>query len=353
MNPSGKSKARVVSSFLIHAKIKQTAIEKGLDVMNPFARLLLKLIASSDIDIRQDYERVRKLRRLTSRIARPVKKMYSVMDSQIFSEDYSHEIPVRIFHPKKLRHEEAILFFHGGGWVTGDIETYTSACIHMADALGRKVYSVDYRLAPENPFPAGLDDCMRVAEVVMENLSMTGVKSPSDWVLMGDSSGANLAAAVSLRLRDEGKRVPAQQILLYPVTHWDHTEASPFETVRTKGRDYGLTAQRIQDYMEMYQPELEKRKSAYVAPLMAKDFANQPRTLIVTAEHDLLRDEGEAYGKELEQAGNEVQIHRVAESAHGFITLPPFTKPVKETFRVINDFLKEGPAADEKEFERR
>lgn len=308
--------------------------------MNPFARFILKMIASSNIDIQKDYEKVRKYRRFASWLTGTSKKNYAIMDSQIYSEDRSHEIPVRIFHPKTRRYNDPMLYFHGGGWVTGDIETYTTACINMADALGRVIYSVDYRLAPEHPFPEGLEDCLRVTTVLMENLKMTGIESASQWILAGDSSGANLAAAVSLRLRDEGKTVPSRQVLLYPVTHFDHTENSPFESVRTKGKDYGLTAKRIQDYMEMYQPVLEERKSPYVAPLMAEDFSNQPRTLIITAEHDLLRDEGEAYGKALEQAGNDVMVHRIPESAHGFITLPPFTKPVEETYEVMNEFLK-------------
>lgn len=308
--------------------------------MNPIVRIILKMMASSNIDIQRDYEKIRRLRRLSSWLTGASKKNYAIMDSQIYSEDRSHEIPVRIFHPEIRRDADPILYFHGGGWVTGDIETYTNACLNMADALGRIIYSVDYRLAPEYPFPNGLEDCLRVAVVLMENLELTGLESASQWILAGDSSGANLAAAVSLRLRDEGKIVPSRQVLLYPVTHFDHTESSPFESVHTKGQDYGLTAKRIQDYMEMYQPVLEERKSPYVAPLMTEDFSNQPKTLIISAEHDLLRDEGEAYGKALEQSGNEVKVHRIPESAHGFITLPPFAKSVAETYEVMNEFLE-------------
>lgn len=316
--------------------------------MPPFVRFILKLIASADIDIRKNYKWVRRLRRFTSRLDTPDPSQsdYSIMDSHIFAKDYSHEIPIRIFQPNSLENEDPILFFHGGGWVTGDIETYTNTCIHMANTLKRRVYSVDYRLAPEYPYPAGLEDCLYVTRLLMKHLNMTGIKHSGQWILAGDSAGANLAAAVSLKLRDEGQPVPSRQILLYPVTYYDHTDASPFQSIQSKGEDYGLTAERIQEYMEMYQPNRGERKSPYVSPLMAKDFSNQPRTLIITAEHDPLRDEGEAYGKKLEEAGNDVEIHRVSETAHGFITLPQFTRPVEEAYSVINEFLLSTPSSE-------
>src|SRR5699024_5728929 len=158
-----------------------------------------------------------------------------IMDKKIYSQDRSHDIPVRIFFPKEPLNEDALVFFHGGGWVIGDIDTYTSACKNMADLTGRMVYSVDYRLAPEFPFPYGLEDCYRVAETLMTHLELSGLMNASQITLIGDSAGGNLAAAVSLLLRDRGKAVPTKQILLYPVTYWDHTKNSPFKSIRTNG----------------------------------------------------------------------------------------------------------------------
>ncbi|MEZ5086762.1 MAG: alpha/beta hydrolase fold domain-containing protein [Tessaracoccus sp.] len=157
----------------------------------------------------------------------------------------------------------------------------------------------------------------------------------------------NLAAAVCQLLRERGHRVPSRQILLYPVTHWDHNpETSPFASVRKHGEDYRLTNTEVQDYMDLYVPDPEQRRDRLVAPLMATDLSRQPDTLLITAELDLLRDEGEAYGQALEAAGNTVQIHRVAGALHGFITLPRFARPLREAYEVINAFLDETPVTE-------
>jgi acetyl esterase len=304
--------------------------------MNRFVKLVLKAFSSPKIDMKEDYPLVRKLQHMFSA---KTKKDYMILDRKIYSEDLMRDIPVRIFFPKKMEHRDVLLFFHGGGWVIGDIDTYTNVCINMAELTGRTVYSVDYRLAPEHPYPAGLDDCYRVAEVLLTNIKRFGLGDDSQLMLIGDSAGANLAAAVSLRLRDNGKPLPAKQILLYPVTYWDHSDDSPFESIRTNGYDYGLTAKKVRDYMELYEPDLEIRKSKYISPLMADDLSRQPDTLLITAEFDPLRDEGEAYGELLKKAGNKVEIHRVEEAAHGFIALPRFAKPVSEAYQEINDFL--------------
>lgn len=301
--------------------------------MNPLFKFALRILSSPKIDIQEDYQTMRRLQKLLSKNPKPT---YRFLDEKIYSPDDNHEIAVRIFYPKKKIYKEPVLYVHGGGWVIGDIESYTRTCINLADSLGRIVYSVDYRLAPEYPYPTGLNDCLRVAEVLMTKLD--GEEEP-EWILMGDSAGANLIAAVSLLLRDRGHRLPAKQVLIYPVTYWDHTEASPFESIRTNGYEYGLTIKKIQEYMELYAPDEAVRKSPTISPLMAENLSNQPDTLIITAEYDPLRDEGESYGKELEAAGNQVRIHRILNSVHGFITYPKFTEPVEEAFKVMNEFL--------------
>lgn len=303
--------------------------------MNPLFKFILRLASSPKIDIQEDYQSMRRMQKLFSRQPKPT---YRIMDERIYATADDHEIPVRIFYPKEKKYDEPVIYFHGGGWVIGDIETYTRPCVNLADSMGRIIYSVDYRLAPEHPYPSGLDDCLRVAEVLMTKLD----ENEPDWILMGDSAGANLAAAVSLLLRDKKKRLPSRQILIYPVTYWDHTEASPFESIRTNGYDYGLTIKKIQEYMELYAPDEDIRKSQTISPLMAEDLSNQPDTLVITAEFDPLRDEGEAYARALEEAGNTAKIHRVNNSVHGFITYPKFTEPVEETFAAIDSFLNQS-----------
>ena len=300
-------------------------------------RKALSLFAAPRLDIREDYEKVRRVQRQLAVLPR---QRFQALDVEIVSDDGEHPIPVRVFHPRERRRDEALLFFHGGGWVTGDIESYTPACATMADLTGCIVASVDYRLAPEHPFPAGLEDCLRVAELLLTDPARVGVGPASEIVLIGDSAGGNLTAAVSLALRDRGVPGAKRQILLYPVTHWDHDPAtSEFASVRRHGADYRLTNTEVQDYFELYVPDPAERTQPLVAPLVAQDLSRQPSTLIITAELDLLCDEGEAYGDALKRAGNRVRVHRVDGALHGFITLPRFSRTLREAYDAINAFL--------------
>lgn len=315
--------------------------------MNRLARAFMHLFAAPRVNMREDYEKVRRLQRQLAALPMP---RYRALDRQITSDDGSRQIPVRIFQPKEQRRDDVLLFFHGGGWVTGDIESYTPACATMADLTGCVVASVDYRLAPEHPFPAGLEDCVRVARLLLEDPGRVGADGAGRIVLVGDSAGGNLAAVVSLLLRERGHRGAGRQILLYPVTHWDHDpQSSPFASVRQHGDDYRLTNTEVQDYLELYVPDPERRRDPLVAPLLATDLTGQPKTLLITAELDLLRDEGEAYGRALEQAGNEVRIHRVDGALHGFIALPRFARSLREAYEAINAFLDDGDAAEDRE----
>ena len=294
--------------------------------MNPLLRLALRLVALGRVDVREDYERVRHLQRQLA--ALPAAR-YRTPTWDTFSDSGTgRRVPVRVFTPRVQRREELLLFFHGGGWVTGDIESYTPACATMADLTGCRVASVDYRLAPEHPFPAALEDCYGTTRWLLEDPRRAGLEGPDQIVLMGE----------------RGHRPPSRQILLYPVTHWDHDpETSPFASVRHHGEDYRLTNTEIQDYFELYAPDPELRKNRLVSPLMATDLSGQPDTLMITAELDLLCDEGEAYARALEEAGNRVRLHRVERALHGFITLPRFARPLREAYEVIDDFLAQDP----------
>lgn len=304
--------------------------------VNRLTRAVLSLFAAPRINMREDYEMVRRAQRALSRPHRASPRLH---DSAVPAED-GHEIPVRVFLPKQPAGRDVLLFFHGGGWVIGDIDTYTTTCLTMADLTGRVVCSVDYRLAPEHPYPAGLNDCLRVTERLLERPSLLGAQSAEDVTLIGDSAGANLAAAVSLVLRDQGRKLPGAQILLYPVTQWDHDPGtSPYPSVREYGTGLRLTAREVSDYLAMYQPDPALRTAPLVSPLAAEDLSGQPRTLIVTAELDLLRDEGEAYGRALRAAGNPVRIERVDGALHGFIALPRFSRALTQGYQQVASFL--------------
>ena len=308
------------------------------------ARAVMSLFAAPRVNMREDYEKVRRLQRQMA--ALPAMR-YHDLDREVRSADGGHSIPVRVFEPSAVRRDEVLLFFHGGGWVTGDIDSYTPACLTMAELTGAVVASVDYRLAPEYPFPAGLQDCHRIARLVLDEPDIAGVADPSRIVMVGDSAGANLAAVTNLMLREQHSAMPGRQVLLYPVTHWDHDpQTSPFASVREHGADYRLTNTEVQDYLELYAPDPAQRRSPRVSPLMATDLSGQPDTLLISAELDLLCDEGEAYGRRLQEAGNRVRIHRVPGALHGFITLPRFARPLREAYEQINAFLDEDAGGE-------
>lgn len=296
----------------------------------------LRKLLYSEKDLKDTYQLERKMVNMTHpHILKPFFRMW---DHEVNIGD--HKIPVRIFFPSKEGIYPLLIFFHGGGFVTGNINSYSKVCTHMANLTKHIVLSVDYRLAPEHPFPAGLEDCYAVVKEVMASTLLFN-HVIEDITLIGDSAGANLAAAVSLLARDRGAFKISKQILLYPSTYNDHSDASPYPSVKENGYDYLLTQKRMKDYIDLYIRNKADLQNPYVAPLLAKDFANQPDTLIITAEYDLLRDEGEAYGEKLRAAGNKVQIHRIPDAIHGFISLSPIFNEVKECYAIINRFLKE------------
>ena len=266
----------------------------------------------------------------------PATLKYNMMDKEFSVDGVS--VPVRIFSPKDTTPAHILLFFHGGGWVTGNIESYTNMCSRLSKATNSWVISIDYRLAPENPFPAGLHDCYEAAKIVIEDAKKFGL-TKEDITLIGDSAGGNLTAAVSLMLRDNNQYVPKKQILIYPATYNDHSENSPFPSIIENGTDYILTANRVQDFLSLYMGEMDALNNPYFAPLMSTDLSNQPATLVITAEYCPLRDEGEAYGKRLIEFNNTVEIHRIPDTVHGFILLPPTYTAVKRSYDLIKEFL--------------
>lgn len=304
--------------------------------INKAMRAALKALSYPDLDIKNHYKLHRGVIRLANPPAR--KPYYSTWDHKISSGD--HQIPVRIFQPDSPGSHPVLLFFHGGGWVTGDINSYDKVCHYMAKATNHLVVSVDYRLAPEHRFPAAPEDCYAVARELFVKTHLLGAR-PDQITLIGDSAGGNLAAVVSLMARDRGEFMPKRQILIYPATHYDHTPQSPFESVRENGMGYLLTSKRVCDYMELYSRGIEDYQNPYFSPLLAQDLSGQPKTLLITAQYDPLRDEGEAYGQRLKDEGNDVLIHRMPDALHGFFSLPPRFVQVRRCYSLINRFVAE------------
>lgn len=304
--------------------------------INKAMKLALKALSYPDIDIKKTYKLERSIDNLRG-VTLP-NSDYSIWDHAVVRDD--HEVAVRIYEPSEITKNILLLFFHGGGWVKESIDSYNRVCKSLAISTGCRVASVEYGLAPENPFPHGLKDCYAVAKEVMNNLDILEI-SENQLVLIGDSAGGNLSSAVSLMARDKGEFKIHNQILIYPATYNDHTENSKFKSVTENGTDYLLTSKRICDYMDLYMQDSDEWTNPYFAPLLADDFTNLPKTLIITAEFDPLRDEGEEYGRRIKQAGGEAKIIRMKDALHGFISLPPTFHHVKGAYEIINNFLEE------------
>ena len=301
--------------------------------MNPLLKAILKALSSAGTDVNYRMERI------LNRILHPSLKLcYEIWDREIIADGFS--LPIRVFSPEKARSEEIILFFHGGGWVSGDIESYTSVCTALAKETGRRVMSVDYRRAPEYPFPQAPEDCYRATRELFLHSSSKEI-AESRIILMGDSAGGNLAAAVSLMAADRGEFRIRRQILLYPSTYSDHSENSPFRSITENGKGFLLTSKKVQDYQDLYIRDKADLINPYFAPLLSDHLGAQPKTLLITAEYDPLRDEGAAYGEKLRRYGNEVSIYQMDGALHGFFTFSPRSVQVKKCYRIIEQFLGE------------
>ncbi len=303
--------------------------------MKPIKRRIIKILSIPHLNFKKNYKIYRKIIQFFNK---PSKSEYETLDYKM--EVKGREIPVRIFLPKESQTVKVLIFFHGGGWVTGDIDSYTDVCRDMANNTEHIVVSVDYRLAPEDPFPRGVEDCYYVTKEIFKQPSLLNCKE-EDITLIGDSAGGNLAAVVSLLGRDREEFHPKKQILIYPATNYDHSDDSPYDSVRENGSDYIMTSKRIQDYLDLYVENEEDKCNPYVAPILSNDLKDQPDTLIITAEYDPLRDEGEAYGQKLRQFGNNVEIHRMKDAIHGFFSTSINTDQQSKTYKWINSFLND------------
>lgn len=239
-------------------------------------------------------------------------------DTFITARGDKRRIPVRVYPPPPVHMaKRVIVFFHGGGWVLEDIDRYHIVCRQLSEITGSYVVSVNYRLAPENKFPAGLSDCYESTRRIMNYARRRGFHS-NDIVLMGDSAGGNLAAAVSLAARDSGEFRVRRQVLIYPAASGEFGEDSPYPSMRDNGKGCILTAERMREFLELYIDEPSRKDDPFVAPIKAGSLADMPDTLIITAGRDPLRDDGEAFAKKLYQSGVNVMAFRLKDAFHGF-----------------------------------
>ena len=223
------------------------------------------------------------------------------------------EVPVRIYSPEGRGPFPVLCWFHGGGWVVGDLETADATARELTIGAGCVVVSVDYRLAPEAKFPIPFNDCYAATEWTAQNASVINV-DPSRLAVGGDSAGGNLAAAVSLAARDRGGPSLAFQLLVYPVTAWDLDT----DSYRQNAQGYLLTTEAMKWYWNHYLRDDADASNPYAAPLAAKDLTGLPPALVITAEFDPLRDDGEAYAQRLQVGGVSTTCTRYDGMIHGF-----------------------------------
>ncbi len=224
------------------------------------------------------------------------------------------KVAVRAYRPVLGEALPALVFFHGGGWTIGDLDTHDVVCRQLAAGARCAVFSVDYRLAPEHPFPAAVDDCFFATEYVRKNANSLKV-DPKRIAVGGDSAGGNLAAVVALMARDEAGPPLCGQLLIYPAT--DQRCAFPSHERNAEG--YLLTRDAIRFFRAGYLPNPAERTDWRASPLLAASHAGLPPAFVLTAGYDPLVDEGRAYAERLAAAGVEVAYKEYSDMVHGFI----------------------------------
>ena len=219
---------------------------------------------------------------------------------------------MRVYRPVAEETLPALMYFHGGGWTIGDLDTHDVLCRQLAVGARCVVFSVDYRLAPEHPFPAAVDDCLAATRYVAQNAAKLKIRGVA---VGGDSAGGNLAATVALLARDTGGPAIAFQLLIYPATDQRLNTASH----ERNGVGYLLTREGIQYFRRSYLPNERDWSDWRASPLLAKSHANLPPALVITAGYDPLLDEGRAYADKLRGAGVKVAYREYPDMVHGFI----------------------------------
>jgi acetyl esterase len=263
-------------------------------------------------------------------------KLRGVEDRTIQGPD--SPIPLRIYTPEADGALPILVYFHGGGWVFGDIETHDAMCRIAAEAAGCIVVSVDYRLAPEHKFPAGLEDCIAATRWCAEHGGEIG-GDRTRLAVGGDSAGGNLAAATAQAARDGGEPKLAFQWLIYPAVDFTADNAS----LRDNADGYLLTKAAIDWTLAQYTAGPGEAQDPRASPGLERDLAGLPPALVQTAEFDPLRDEGEAYGAALKAAGVPARIIRYDGMVHGFMRMGKLVDRA-------HDGLADGAAALKKAF---
>lgn len=245
----------------------------------------------------------------------------------------SSEVPVRIYTPVDADPCGLLVYFHGGAFFLGSLDTHDHVARSLAKETGHKVISVGYRLAPEAAYPAGLQDCYRVVRWAAENGESLGWDGTT-LAIAGDSSGAGFVAAVAAMAHDEGFDGITHQVLFYPSLDLDF-DLDRYPSLRENAEGFGLETAGLKPFNAFYLASGADPADPLVSPIKREDLTGLPSALIITAEYDPLRDEGEFYGRKLREAGVDATVSRYAGANHGFVAnfswIPEYHRAFEET----------------------
>ncbi|SHJ91822.1 acetyl esterase [Clostridium cavendishii DSM 21758] len=246
-----------------------------------------------------------------------------------------NKIPARIYTPSKGENFPIVIYSHGGSWISGNIDDYENICRKISNDSNSIVISVNYRLAPENPFPAGLNDVYNILLWSYSNAS--NIKgNPNKIAVVGDSAGGNFSASISQIARDKNGPKITCQVLIYPATNIYELNTKSWIDF---GSNFNFNIEKFKQFISLYTPSLNDRKSVYASPLLSTNLKNLPDALVITAEFDPLRDDGENYAKELQNEGVKVTLTRYTGVTHGFVSAGKITKKSNDALNEISKYL--------------
>lgn len=323
----------IIAIFLGIKSLVKTSVGK-LDTYLSINLRLNKLLNPKSIDnksIKQIREALNTQSIIWSKKPIPFSNIRNVTVSENFKK-----ISIRIYTPNSNNKLPIVIYSHGGFWIGGDLDTHDAVCRKLSQNSKAIVISVGYHLAPENPFPIAVDDVYTILNWAYKNAeSINGDKN--HIAVAGDSAGGNLSTVVSLMARDKNGPPITCQVLIYPSTNIFELNSNSWSQF---SNTINLSINDMEKYISLYIPKKEDRKSAYASPLLSKDLKKLPDTLIIAAEVDPLRDEGEAYGNKLKEAGNNVIITEYKGVSHGFITMDKITSKADGAINQISLYLQ-------------
>jgi acetyl esterase len=304
-------------------------------VLHPDARAMVDGMTGAGIGLGADTSPAA-IRALMRSMLPPVEErppVHTVLDATIPGPDGT--LPVRVYRPSDEPSLPGIVWFHGGGFVIGDLESHDSMLRLLAVDVGAVVVAVDYRLAPEHRFPAAVDDTHAAWRWLRDHAADFGIDA-TRLALGGDSAGGCLAIVATLLERDAGGELPAFALLVYPVTdlEWDSV------SMRENADGYYLTVEGIRWYNGHYARSDADHADWRYSPLRVADVSGFPPALVVTVEHDPLRDQGEAFAARLRDAGVDARAYRADGLFHGFFGMHPFLEPAREAWDVAVGALR-------------